>query len=176
MCLFIASYPARDVFDKIGLKKRWSPAGDLLAKGLEIYLFVASISSERCANNRLENAIAIGLKMGCLSSERCVDPRPRNMSVCSPISSERCVDPRSRNVSVCSPISSERCVWQNRPENAMISCGRFAGRIVGLWVSVSYDPAPVSDACAHAGNTCLREHYMYRSHIISWLFIRILLT
>ena len=49
-------------------------------------------------------------------------------------------------------------------------------RIVGLWVSVSHDPAAVPDACAYAGNTCLREHYMYGSHIISWLFIRILLT
>ena len=48
-------------------------------------------------------------------------------------------------------------------------------RIVGLWVSVSHDLAAAPDACAHAGNTCLREHYMCGSHTISWLFIRILL-
>ena len=51
-----------------------------------------------------------------------------------------------------------------------------SNRIVGLWVSVSHDLAAVSDACAHAGNTCLREHYMYKSYIISKLLIRILLV
>ena len=40
---------------------------------------------------------------------------------------------------------------------------------------MSHDLAAIPGACAHAGNTCLREHYMYGSHIISWLLIRILL-
>ena len=70
-----------------------------------------------------------------------------------------------------------RCMWKcgfNRGSFRTINGYRNL-RIVGLWVSVSHDLAAVPDACAHAGNTCLREHYMYGSHTISWLFIRILL-
>ena len=45
--------------------------------------------------------------------------------------------------------------------------GTFFNRIVGLWVIVvSHDLAAIPDACAYAGNTCLREHYIYRSYII----------
>ena len=45
--------------------------------------------------------------------------------------------------------------------------GTFLNRKVGLWVSVSHDLAAIPDASAYAGNTCLREHYIYRSYIIS---------
>ena len=38
---------------------------------------------------------------------------------------------------------------------------------------MSHDLAAIPDACAHAGNMCLSEHYIYRSHTISWLFVRI---
>ena len=37
----------------------------------------------------------------------------------------------------------------------------------GTMGCMSHDLAAVPDACADGGNTCLREHYMYRSHIIS---------